>query len=140
MARVSDLVQDAELQTHFHPEYTTHFYIETGTTVRQRAILREDNWKRHRKPVGKGSYGCVWLEQCERENGQVEFRAVKEVDKCPHNSKPIDYRRELEAIMKFSHKNVGWNIHCHCSFGDLSVNDETVRKMLCQIIWLVRKR
>ena len=101
--RVSDLVQDAELETHFHPDHVTHIHIETGSTAQRRAIRREEHWKRRRKPVGNGSYGNIWLEQCEGEDSQMELRAVKEVDKCPHNSKQVDYHRELEAIMKFSH-------------------------------------
>ena len=111
MNRVSDLVQDAELQTRFHPEYTAHIYIETGPTAQQRAILREEHWKRQRKPVGSGSYGNVWLEQCESGHREVELRAVKEVDKNPHDFKQIDYHRELEAIMKFSHQKVWPSTH-----------------------------
>jgi hypothetical protein len=105
MSRVSDLVQDAELQTRFHPEYTVHIYTESGPTVRERAILREEHWKRQ-KFVGGGSYGNVWLEQCVEGQREVELRAVKEVVKSPHDSKQIDYNRELEAISKFSHRKV----------------------------------
>lgn len=106
MTQLSDLVRDAELQTRFHPEYTTHVYIETGPSAQQRAVLREEQWKRQRKPVGNGSYGNVWLERCESGQRDVVVRAVKEVDKIPHASKQIDYHRELEAIMRFSHQKV----------------------------------
>ncbi len=78
MSRVSDLVQDAELQTRFQPECTVHIYTETGPTVRERAILREEYWKRQ-KFVGGGSYGSVWLEQCVKGQREVQLRAVKEV-------------------------------------------------------------
>ena len=105
MSRVSDLIQDAELQTRFHPEYTVHIYTESGLTVRERAILREEYWKRQRN-VGSGSYGSVWLEQCVKGRGEVEVRAVKQVVKSLHGSKQIDYNRELEAISKFSHRKV----------------------------------
>lgn len=105
MARVSDLVQDAELQTRFHPEYTIHSYTETGSTVQERAILREEHWKRQ-KLIGGGSYGRVWLEQCVKGQREVELRAVKEVVKSLHTSKQVDYNRELEAISKFSHRKV----------------------------------
>ena len=105
MSRVSDLVQDAELQTRFDPGYTVHIYTETGSTVRERVISREEHWKRQ-KFVGRGSYGNVWLEQCVKGQREVEFRAVKEVVKFPHDSKKIDYNRELEAISKFSHRKV----------------------------------
>ena len=103
MSRVSDLVQDAELQTRFHPEYTVHIYTETGP--RERAILREEHWKRQ-KFVGGGAYGNVWLEQCVKGHREVELRAVKEVVKSPPDSKQINYNRELEAISKFSHQKV----------------------------------
>ncbi len=105
LSRISDLVQDAELQTRFHPEYTVHIYTETGPTVQERAILREEYWKRQ-KFVGGGSYGRVWLEKCVKGQREVELRAVKEVVKSPHASKQIDYHRELEAMSKFSHRKV----------------------------------
>lgn len=103
--KASDLVQDAELQTRFYPEYTVHIYIESGPTVRERAILREEHWKRQRF-VGGGAHGSVWLERCEKGQREVELRAVKEVVKCPHDSRHIDYGRELEAISKFSNRKV----------------------------------
>ncbi|KAK3169499.1 hypothetical protein OEA41_008882 [Lepraria neglecta] len=102
--RVLDSVQDAELQTRFHPESTVHIYTETGPTVRERAILREEHWKRQ-KFIGGGSFGNVWLERCVQGRREVGLRAVKEVIKSPHDSKQIDYNRELEAISKFSHRN-----------------------------------
>lgn len=113
MSRVSDLVQDAELQTRFHPEYTVHIYTETGSSVRERAILREEYWKRQ-KFLGGGSYGSVWLEQCVEGEREVKVRAVKEVVKSPHASKQVDHNRELEAISKFSHRKVSSSILWIC--------------------------
>lgn len=105
MSRISDLVRDAELQTHFHSGYTIHSYTDTGPTAQERAIDREEHWKRQ-KFIGGGSYGNVWLEQCVKGQPEVKLRAVKEVVKSPHASTQIDYNRELEAISKFSHRKV----------------------------------
>lgn len=105
MSRASDLVQDAELETRFRQDYTVHIYTETGPTVRERSIIREEHWKR-RNFVGAGSYGNVWLEQCVKGQRGVDLRAVKEVIKSPHISRQVDYKRELEAISKFSHRKV----------------------------------
>lgn len=110
MSRVSDVVLDAELQTLFHEGYTIHIYNESGPTARERAITREEHWRRQ-KLVGGGSYGRVWLEQCVKGQREVELRAVKEVLKSTQESKQIDYRRELEAISKFSHRKVPRSRH-----------------------------
>lgn len=40
------------------------------------------------------------------ESDGIQYRAVKEIRKCPQSSSAIDYNRELEAIAKFSHPKV----------------------------------
>lgn len=105
MPRVSDLVSDAELQTLFQPEYTVHTYNESGLSSTERSIVRQEHWKRQKR-IGRGSYGCVWLERCVRGQSDIAQRAVKEVIKCPHAVKKVNYNRELETILKFSHRKV----------------------------------
>ncbi|TVY82186.1 Spindle assembly checkpoint kinase [Lachnellula suecica] len=117
MPRVSDLVQDSKLETHFSPEYTVHIYNESSRTSREqtRVAQREEYWKRERE-IGGGSYGRVWLEQCVGGQREIVLRAVKQIAKPSFLSKPVDYNRELEAISKFSHwkyercfvKSFGW--------------------------------
>ena len=105
MPRVSDLVLDAELETLFHSDYTIHTHTESGLNEQERSTIRAEYWKRQKR-VGRGSFGCVWLEQCMQGQGEIELRAVKEVIKCPHATKKVDYNRELETILKFSHRKV----------------------------------
>jgi hypothetical protein len=56
--------------------------------------------------VGSGTYGTVWLESCHSGCRHGEFRAVKEITKAPIENSLLDYSRELEAVIKFSHEKV----------------------------------
>ena len=106
MTALSDLVQDARLETLFHSQYLCHTYHDSDPRSGQRSILRHEYWKRNRH-LGRGSFGSVWLEECiEGPGGHLngETRAVKEI-KRPRDS--IDYIRELEVLFKFSHTRVG---------------------------------
>ncbi|ERF69764.1 hypothetical protein EPUS_07590 [Endocarpon pusillum Z07020] len=115
MNRIPDLVRDSQLDTRFHPKYTTHVYYESGPTPRKRVLVREEYWKRE-KYIGGGSFGSVWLEKCVKGQREVEVRAVKEIPKPQQPSRPVNYNRELEAMAKFSHwkyercfvKSFGW--------------------------------
>jgi hypothetical protein len=134
MLAIPDLVRDAKLDTRFDDGFTKHVYFESGL---ERKTRREEHWKR-RNPIGRGSYGRVWLEQCVVGRRDVEFRAVKEIPKLQQSSKPIDYTREIEAIAKFSHRRV-WS---HVLVSEPSRNTQfsdtfTVRPLLCQVIWMV---
>ena len=105
MSRRSDLVQDAELLTRFDPRHTVHIYNEIGSNGFDRSVRREEYWERQ-EPLGDGGFGRVWLERCVRGQGEAELRAVKEVMKLRYLTNQLDYKRELEAITKFSHRNV----------------------------------
>ncbi|KAJ5906473.1 Tetratricopeptide-like helical [Penicillium subrubescens] len=118
MARISDLILDSKLETHFLPDCTVHTFQESDPNSRQRLVIRSEHWRRQRK-IGGGGFGTVWLETCTQgsrgttQNAPV--RAVKQIDLDPRLGK-LDYNRELEAIAKFSHtryercfvKSFGW--------------------------------
>ncbi|KAJ6013456.1 hypothetical protein N7540_008047 [Penicillium herquei] len=116
MSHISDLVKDAKLSTKLDLEFTTHTFIESSlvTGRRPRRREREEKWTRKRH-LGMGIFGMVWLEECTTDN-DAKLRVVKEVRRVAPGPKPIDYSRELEAIVKFSHqkfdgcfvKSSGW--------------------------------
>ncbi|KAF4173939.1 hypothetical protein CNMCM8694_008423 [Aspergillus lentulus] len=56
--------------------------------------------------LGKGSYGEVWLQHCTTDRLEGRLRAVKEILKAKSLANSIDDTRELEAIAKFSKKEV----------------------------------
>ncbi|KAM3512877.1 hypothetical protein MY11210_003507 [Beauveria gryllotalpidicola] len=93
-----DIVADAKLEAEVHSKYTKHFYNSSTPTTRQRC--REEKWVRD-KELGRGAFGVVHLERCEDRIGTA-LRAVKRISKIIHGHK-VDYKRELEAVMKFSH-------------------------------------
>lgn len=105
MSQVSDLVKDARLPTKLDPEYTTHTFLESTSTSSRRGRRRErqEVWKR-RRHLGIGIFGTVWLEECVSDGNRP--RAVNELRKIASGPKPIDYNRELEAIVKFSQQKV----------------------------------
>jgi hypothetical protein len=100
MAVVPDLVLVSKLETLFSsdPEYTQHVQYTSGTTLRQRKIRKEERWRTDKK-LGRGSYGTVRLERCIHGDKRGELRAVKSIQKV----EAVDYYRELEAIVLFSH-------------------------------------
>ncbi|KAH8693006.1 kinase-like domain-containing protein [Talaromyces proteolyticus] len=117
MARLSDLIRDSKLETHFEPHSsveTVHTYNTPDPTSRRRLVRRSEHWKRQNK-IGGGSYGSVWLEKCTKGYRDVQVRAIKQLEKHEQFAH-IDYTRELEAIAKFSHakyercfvKSFGW--------------------------------
>jgi hypothetical protein len=97
----SDLVRDSKIETERVGLGFRHIFYDTGPSASQRRVRREENWIRQ-KFVGRGAYGNVYLERCD--SGKV--RAVKEIQKFVQPGEEIDYMRELEAVAKFSHRNV----------------------------------
>ncbi|RSL58393.1 hypothetical protein CEP54_007783 [Fusarium duplospermum] len=107
---VSDLVRDSKINTEFLESCIQHVFHETGQSLKQRLIRREERWVRQRY-LGQGAYGTVYLERRE-DGGTEELRAVKELKKSVGAGQELDYARELEAIMKFSHPRYR---HCFVS-------------------------
>lgn len=109
LVRLPDLVRDSRLETRLRNKYTTHRYYDVGSTSSERSVVREEYWKRERE-IGRGSYGCVWLERCVKGQRSLAIRAVKEIRKPKKMKEHIHYHRELEAIAKFSHPRVRLSI------------------------------
>ncbi|KAJ5729183.1 uncharacterized protein N7483_003691 [Penicillium malachiteum] len=116
MSHISDLVKDAKLSTKLDLEFTTHTFLESSLVAGQRPRRREreEKWTRKRH-LGMGIFGMVWLEEYMIDK-DAKLRVVKEVRRVAPGPKPIDYSRELEAIVKFSQqkfdgcfvKSSGW--------------------------------
>ena len=112
MARVSDLIRDSKLETHFLPGETVHTFQESDPISGRRLVTRSEHWRRQRR-IGGGGFGSVWLEE-RTKGGRLRqdagaVRAVKQIDMDTRLGS-IDYKlydRELEAIAKFSHSRVG---------------------------------
>jgi hypothetical protein len=103
-----DVIRDARLDATFadgkiqHPLYTS---APSGGPTRERPLKGVQTWTR-RKELGSGTFGTVWLEECSDGAQAGMLRAVKEVRKAPMRINGIDYGRELEAVLKFSHQKV----------------------------------
>ncbi|CAM1507760.1 Fc.00g046080.m01.CDS01 [Cosmosporella sp. VM-42] len=106
----SDLVRDSKIETESLGSYIRHVFHEAGRSVGERLVRREERWVRQ-KYLGQGTYGTVYLEKSEDGAGD-RLRAVKEVKKFVVLGQELDYARELEAIMKFSHPRYK---HCFVS-------------------------
>ncbi|KAI2618231.1 kinase-like domain-containing protein [Hypoxylon sp. NC1633] len=102
---LSDIVRDSKLETEIFNTHTQHVLYITGHSARERHVRREERWVRDRF-LGQGAYGTVYLERCDQGN---KLRAVKEIKKCVVAGKRLEYMRELEAVMKFSHPK-----YSHC--------------------------
>ena len=101
---LSDLVRDSKIETEALGSYIRHVFYEAGRSANERRVRREERWVRQRY-LGQGTYGTVYLEKSEN-GGEEKLRAVKEVKKFVVLGQELDYGRELEAIMKFSHPKV----------------------------------
>ncbi|KAM0346564.1 hypothetical protein ACHAPY_011613 [Fusarium culmorum] len=103
--RVSDLIRDFQLITHFLADGATqHTVYRVSDQSRHRRPSRIDETWNRQQELGRGGFGCVWLERCTSVPGEGKLRAVKEIWKDPSPS--VLYSRELEAMAKFSHKRL----------------------------------
>jgi hypothetical protein len=98
--RLSRQVSDLRLETEFLQSSTEHLIQGAG----RGSIIQR--WRSHdQTPIlGQGSYGVVRLERSESD--PVTLRAVKQIKKSDPNGNAIEYARELEAIVRFSHSEV----------------------------------
>lgn len=100
---LSDLVLDSKLETVDLGTCVQHTFLRPGRSAGERYVRVEERWARE-TTLGEGAHGTVYREKLE---GQAALRAVKEIKKsvCAE----LDYSRELEAIIKFSHPK-----YAHC--------------------------
>lgn len=105
MSHHSDLVRDSKLNTSVRGDITRHLIPTSDRDDQRRLIQKEERWKRVGL-LGEGTFGLVWKETLERGQSDVQERAVKMIKKRPGQVQTIDYTRELEAIAKFSGREV----------------------------------
>lgn len=104
MPPMLDLVQDSKLITRFAENgIAVHTFFESDKA--RRRICREEHWRWERR-LGRGGFGEVQLEKCIAGQRRGAMRAVKITDRQSKSSKPLDFKRELETIAKFSHVRV----------------------------------
>jgi hypothetical protein len=104
MSRLPDLVLDSRLRTEFHDSIIIHSYLEIDNVGGR--FSRNEHWKWERD-LGRGGFGQVRLQRCVTKSAkQNSLRAVKIVNKPSNPSGSLDCKRELEAIVKFSHDRV----------------------------------
>jgi len=98
--RLSELVNDSQIKVDFQIENVTD---ESGT--RQRSIVRRGRAREiwtEGKVIGRGAYGSVSIFTHHKSNGRAKVQAVKKVMKEPLSAGGVDFRKELDAILKFS--------------------------------------
>lgn len=110
--RYSELVNDSQIKVDFQIENVTD---ESGT--RQRSIVRRGRAREiwtEGKVIGRGAYGTVSIFIHQKPNGRVKIQAVKKVMKEPLSAGGVDFRKELDAILKFSlGKYTDFFVKCH---------------------------
>src|SRR4051812_3890378 len=99
MSDLPIIVNASQLYTVFDKGYTVHRFKER---INLEDKTRNEWWKLERR-LGGGSYGTVYLQKCVKGHVNVDVRAVKVI---PVAGNPINWVRELETIMEFSHHTV----------------------------------
>ncbi|KLU85752.1 CAMK protein kinase [Magnaporthiopsis poae ATCC 64411] len=100
---LSDLVLDSKLEATNLQSCIRHIFVRPGRAAGERFVTVEERWVRE-ATLGEGAHGVVYRERLE---GVGRIRAVKEIKKSA--CAELDYSRELEAIVKFSHPK-----YAHC--------------------------
>lgn len=132
---LSDLVRDSKIETEVLASCIQHIFFESGPSVRERHVRREERWVRQ-SFLGQGAYGTVYLEKCEH-GREGKLRAVKEIKKFVVQGQELDYVRELEAIVKFSHPKVSTSVGSS-KLIYLHMLTWVVLALLCTFGWMVR--
>ncbi|KAJ3576578.1 hypothetical protein NPX13_g3653 [Xylaria arbuscula] len=100
---IPESVQDSRWEADFEPN--SHVpYQTTNTLLTGRRLLRRETWIRQ-KQLGHGGFGVVWLEKAHSANRSVvSLRAVKELRVSREDVRRHECIRELQALVKFSHR------------------------------------
>ena len=108
MEALSDVVLDWKLECDVQSDCTLQTRHVTNSAEGLWRERVEERWERTRE-LGRGSFGVVWLEKCDYGPSSGQLRAVKELRKTQASTRPKYYSKELEAVVKFSHKRVGFS-------------------------------
>lgn len=107
MSPFNDL-DDYKLHTEFrtNPNILLHrSYCADWAHGRSRVVVQEE-WAPQKLPLGVGQFGVVRLEQRRTSDGdtstEYKERAVKQLRKIDLDRMRVDFRKELQALTKFS--------------------------------------
>ena len=105
MSDSSDLIDFFKLNVRFDAtdSRTTIEIIEKSDRAKGLRQVREEKTWKQIKPIGKGSFGSVWLEKYQ--GHPTQLRAVKEISKDGGTNASVlrvDYTRELVALGRLS--------------------------------------
>ncbi len=103
MAMLPDLVRYSKLSTHFFGAETIHTSLESDPTSGKRVTALTEQWQHHEK-IGMAHMGVSWVEKFVKDKEAHEFEP-KQIS-LDSRLGPVDYTRELEAIVKFSSSNI----------------------------------
>src|SRR4051812_3635487 len=103
MSNLPTIVNASQLYTDFQKGYTVHSFKQRNNLEDK---SRKEWWKSERR-LGGGSCGTVYLQKCVKGQENVDVRAVKVI---PVAGTSINWVRELETIMEFSHYTVGLKV------------------------------
>jgi len=117
MARLRDDLDDYKLNTQFRtrPDIVSHISYRADWAHGRSRVVVEERWLPQKPALGAGSFGVVRLEtrqDTDADNGaQYKDRAVKQLRKFDLARMKVDFRKELEALTKFSRSKVGNERH-----------------------------
>jgi hypothetical protein len=140
---LSDLVKDSRLSTTFKNNDGETYIVHTWP-ISQSGRQREEAWV-HERHLAQGGSGTISLQRKRREtspSGQDEFRVVKSIVQIPRKGGKSNlklYRRELEALAKFSQEKVSGLTWSTLFPTCLTDNYNQVRRLFCEVLWLVWK-
>ncbi|KAK3625664.1 Serine/threonine-protein kinase H1 [Elasticomyces elasticus] len=107
-------------------QYTRHTYAVARTG--HRAVIKEAVWKRTAKPLGAGSFGEVYREECTEGQSVGELRAVKCILKPTYEiARKVNYANELQTVARFSQPQ--YEQHFVKSFGWYETNEAVLIAM-----------
>jgi hypothetical protein len=106
MDGLPDTVADWRLDVRLSGNHVIHVFDDPDPDSKRRMVYREEHWLR-KSLLGRGAFGDVWLQECTNGGSSNRYRAVKRISVGQRAQiRPELYVRELEAVVKFSHRRV----------------------------------
>lgn len=105
MDQLPDAVLDYHLTTRRSADRRLVTHIIHDPDLPPSTPPRSEQWERDREPIGEGGQGRVYLQRCTSGARHYNLRAVKIIRYQDDHGKHR-YLRELETMIRFSHRNV----------------------------------